>query len=150
MSLRARLLIGLIVVTAAGLVIAGVVTYEAERSFLVSRVDAQFNQAAINGFEDYVDARLHLHKGPAADENDARFPGGPPGLHGGPGGTLTTSERHDRDLRRGERHAERARRIRRHRRVLPEGHVAAIPISSVAGPRLITVDSRPGRRCSTA
>ena len=34
----------------------------------------QFNQAAINGFEDYVDARLHLRKGPAADENERQVP----------------------------------------------------------------------------
>ena len=92
MSLRARLLIGLVVLTAAGLVIAGIVTYAAERSFLVSRVDQQFNRRAINGFEDYVDAPLGLRKGPPAGRrrHASRSPPDPAGrAAGGPGGTLT-------------------------------------------------------------
>jgi two-component system, OmpR family, sensor kinase len=41
MSLRARLVIGLLAVTALGLVIAGAVTYAEQRSFLQDRVDQQ-------------------------------------------------------------------------------------------------------------
>ncbi|MGA3361018.1 MAG: HAMP domain-containing sensor histidine kinase [Solirubrobacteraceae bacterium] len=62
MSLRARLLLGLVVLTAAGLLIAGVVTYAAERSFLVSRVDQQLTGTTINSFEDYLDVQLGLTK----------------------------------------------------------------------------------------
>ena len=40
MSLRTRLLVGLVVLTAAGLLVAGVVTYSAERSFLLGQVNA--------------------------------------------------------------------------------------------------------------
>ena len=65
MSLRARLLIGLISLTAAGLVIAGLVTYAAERSFLVSRVDTLFSKTTINGFEDTLDQELGLTNGGA-------------------------------------------------------------------------------------
>jgi len=67
-SLRARLLAGLVVLTAAGLVIAGLVTYAAERSFLVSRIDSQLRSSTtINGFEDYLDQQLGLKKpGPGA------------------------------------------------------------------------------------
>jgi two-component system OmpR family sensor kinase len=92
-SLRGRLLIGLVVLTTAGLAVAGIVTYAAERSFLVSRVDQQFNAIAINGFEDYVDAQLGLRKGPsgAPVQGGAQpFPEGPDGPGGrGPGGRLT-------------------------------------------------------------
>ena len=41
MSLRARLLIGLVVLAAVGLVAAGLATYEEQRSFLYARVDQQ-------------------------------------------------------------------------------------------------------------
>src|SRR5579862_7984815 len=93
MSLRARLLLGLVVLTAAGLAVAGIVTYAAERSFLVSRVDGLFNQSSINGFEDYVDSQLHLRKGPfKGSEGDGGFPqphgGGP--FPGGGNGIATT------------------------------------------------------------
>jgi two-component system OmpR family sensor kinase len=82
MSLRARLLVGLVVLTAAGLVIAGVITYAAERSFLVSRVDTLFTATTILGFEDTLDAELGLKPGGGAN------PGTGPGTQGGgfPGG----------------------------------------------------------------
>jgi len=41
MSLRARLLVGLVVLAAAGLTVVGVVTYAEQRSFLLQRVDQQ-------------------------------------------------------------------------------------------------------------
>ena len=62
MSLRARLLIGLILVTAAGLVIAGVVTYAAERSFLIGQVD-QAVVSSTNAIEDQVDISAGLRRG---------------------------------------------------------------------------------------
>ena len=89
MSLRTRLLIGLVVLTAAGLLIAGVVTYAAERSFLVSRVDQQL-VGNVNSFEDVLDTDLKLVKGGpgAGGSGQPLFPqfGGPgPGGGGGPG-----------------------------------------------------------------
>jgi two-component system OmpR family sensor kinase len=81
MSLRARLLIGLIALTAAGLVIAGVVTYAAERSYLVSRVDSQLSGSTINSFEDFLDRQLGV----------AKAGGGlTPGAGGGAGGGFGT------------------------------------------------------------
>jgi two-component system OmpR family sensor kinase len=84
MSLRARLLIGLVVLTAAGLAVAGAVTYAAERSFLVSRVDTLLSSSTINGFEDYLDARLDLRDGAGSANAGA---GGGLGS-AGPGGGL--------------------------------------------------------------
>ena len=75
MSLRARLLIGLILLTAAGLLVAGLVTYAAERSFLVSRIDQQLT-GNVDSFEDVLDNDLGLAKavlGPGG--------GGPPLIH---------------------------------------------------------------------
>jgi two-component system OmpR family sensor kinase len=87
-SLRARLLIGLILLTAAGLLVAGVVTYAAERSFLISRIDQQLT-GNINSFEDSLDNDLGLAKaGPAAGGGGAPlFPQGSGGgpAPGGPG-----------------------------------------------------------------
>jgi hypothetical protein len=40
-SLRARLLIGLIALVAVGLAVVGVVTYTEQRSFLLTRLDQQ-------------------------------------------------------------------------------------------------------------
>jgi len=83
-SLRARLLVGLVVLTAAGLAVAGIVTYAAERSFLVARVDQQFTSDSINGFEDWFDSHAGLrHPQPGASGAGERFPsdqgGRPPG-----------------------------------------------------------------------
>ena len=85
MSLRARLLVGLVVLTAAGLVIAGVVTYAAERSFLVSRVDQQLT-GNVNSFEDVLDGDLGLVKAAAPGGGGGGFGGAPlfPGSGGGP------------------------------------------------------------------
>ena len=92
MSLRARLMIGLVVVAGVGLAIAGFVTYTEERSYLVSRVDAQFNSTEVDNFETYIDHQLGLRKSPPSDQpnpGDPLFPGGaggPPGR--GPMGVL--------------------------------------------------------------
>ncbi|HWE10735.1 MAG TPA: HAMP domain-containing sensor histidine kinase [Solirubrobacteraceae bacterium] len=45
MSLRARLLVGMVALVATGLAVAAVVTYEEQRSFLLSRVDQQVESA---------------------------------------------------------------------------------------------------------
>jgi two-component system OmpR family sensor kinase len=47
LSLRARLLIGLVALTVIGLAVAAVVTYEEERSFLLTRVDQQVGDSRI-------------------------------------------------------------------------------------------------------
>jgi two-component system, OmpR family, sensor kinase len=86
MSLRARLLIGLILLTAAGLLIAGFVTYAAERSFLVSRADQQLTDN-VSSFEDVLDHQLGLVKaGPGGGGGQPLFPQGGPGPGAGAGG----------------------------------------------------------------
>jgi two-component system, OmpR family, sensor kinase len=79
-SLRARLIAGLLALTAAGLLVAGVVTYLEQRSFLLDRVDQQALAAA--------PALAHQ-----LDEQGVRPPGGGSFGHepshgpgGGPGG----------------------------------------------------------------
>jgi two-component system OmpR family sensor kinase len=47
LSLRARLLIGLVVLTVVGLTVAAVVIYEEQRSFLLTRVDQQVGDSRI-------------------------------------------------------------------------------------------------------
>jgi two-component system OmpR family sensor kinase len=47
MSLRARLLIGMVVLVAAGLAATAIVTYEEQRSFLLDRVDQQVQSALV-------------------------------------------------------------------------------------------------------
>ena len=47
MSLRARLLVGMVVLVAAGLAVAAVATYEEQRSFLLDRVDQQVQSGLV-------------------------------------------------------------------------------------------------------
>jgi two-component system OmpR family sensor kinase len=47
MSLRARLLLGMVVLVAAGLAVAAVTTYEEQRSFLLNRVDQQVQSGLV-------------------------------------------------------------------------------------------------------
>jgi hypothetical protein len=47
LSLRARLLMGLVALTVIGLAVAAVVTYEEQRSFLLTRVDQQVGDSRI-------------------------------------------------------------------------------------------------------
>ena len=49
MTLRARLLVGLLVLAAAGLAVAGGVTYQEQKGFLLDRVDAQLRSAGPGG-----------------------------------------------------------------------------------------------------
>ena len=86
MSLRARLLIGLVVLTGAGLLVAGLATYSAERSFLYDRVDSQV-VASVGAIEAQVDVSAGLRKAPL---NGATGPGGGATAGHGVGGTATT------------------------------------------------------------
>jgi two-component system OmpR family sensor kinase len=47
MSLRARLLLGMVVLVAAGLAVAAITTYEEQRSFLLNRVDQQVQSGLV-------------------------------------------------------------------------------------------------------
>jgi two-component system, OmpR family, sensor kinase len=89
-SLRARLLAGLVVLAAAGLAIAGFVTYRAERSFLLDRLNSQL-VASIPSVEDLVDHKNHLdgepqgrHANPVGEEQFENAGGAPPGAHAPP------------------------------------------------------------------
>jgi two-component system, OmpR family, sensor kinase len=94
-SLRARLVIGLLVLAAAGLIVAGAVTYAEQRSFLFDRVDQQAHAAlpAVSHELDLQGANVPGYEpdqGPFGGERDGRPPppGGPgaPGDRGAPGG----------------------------------------------------------------
>ncbi len=67
MSLRARLLVGMVVLVAAGLAAAGIVTYEEQRSFLLDRVDQQVESAL-------VPLAFQLRVGTAGDRRPADRP----------------------------------------------------------------------------
>jgi two-component system OmpR family sensor kinase len=73
MSLRARLLAGLLALAAIGLMVLGGVTYAEQRSFLLQRIDEQARSAA-----PLVGRQLEL--------NGIVAPGEDPGDHFGPGG----------------------------------------------------------------
>ena len=87
MSLRARLLVGLVVLVAAGLLVAGIVTYTAERSFLVARVDQQVAGEPISSFEDSSTASSALAQRRSAGHRRSRrrLGGGPRALRRRPG-----------------------------------------------------------------
>ena len=76
-SLRARLLAGLLALTAAGMLIAGAVTYAEQRSFSYQRVDEQTR-----------DAPFLLARELDAGDGDGGRAGGPDGPGGGASGPL--------------------------------------------------------------
>jgi two-component system OmpR family sensor kinase len=81
-SLRARLLVGLVVLVAAGLAVAGVATYAAQRSFLYNRVDQQV-VAAVRP----IALELSGVGGvPPQGGQQSGAPGAPPAGATGPGG----------------------------------------------------------------
>ncbi len=86
MSLRARLMAGLLALSAAGLLTLAAITYAEQRSFLESRVDQQA-RAAIPAVARALDERGATTPG-ARTPPDARGPDGrpPDGPGGGPGG----------------------------------------------------------------
>ncbi|HEY5390312.1 MAG TPA: HAMP domain-containing sensor histidine kinase [Solirubrobacteraceae bacterium] len=137
MSLRARLLIGLVVVTAVGLIVAGVVTYAAERSFLIKRVDQELI-SNVHAFEDQVDSQFHLQKrppgGPGSDNDFPDNPGGPGGPPFLPGGTYAIYRPPTGEPRTS---------IVLHS-LSPPVVPASVPISTPSHPHLITVNSASG------
>jgi two-component system OmpR family sensor kinase len=76
-SLRTRLLVGLVGLTAAGLLVAGVVTYRAERSFLVGQVDRQVRNS-LSPVELQVDREAHLEAAAGAPRTPAAAFGAEP------------------------------------------------------------------------
>jgi len=89
-SLRARLLVGLVVLAAIGLLIAGYVTYREERSFLLGQVNSEV-LASFNTVEDQVDYQDHLGHGggpagtfPAGQDGDSGEAAQPPYGQGPP------------------------------------------------------------------
>jgi two-component system, OmpR family, sensor kinase len=87
MSLRARLLTGMVALVAAGLTVAAFVTYEEQRSFLLDRVDQQVQAALVPlAFQLRLDNRIGIN--PAGRRfGGTRLPRGrPPGL--GPAAAL--------------------------------------------------------------
>ncbi len=87
-SLRTRLVVGLVLLTATGLAVVGAITYAAERSFLLNRVDQQL-RSSINAVSIALDDR-------GFSVGDANTKGAPDGGGGrGPDGhggdrTITT------------------------------------------------------------
>jgi two-component system, OmpR family, sensor kinase len=142
MSLRARLLVGMVVLVAAGLAAAAIVTYEEQRSFLLDRVDQQVESALVP-----LSFRLRpstatgtgRSRRPLPQQPFARRPGGlgpasalPPGTFGeimGPNG-----------------HVLRRRTFSYGERTGPQPSFPAHPPLSRPGssPRLFTVHSQDG------
>ena len=88
-SLRTRLLAGVLVLAAAGLVLMGVVTYAEQRSFLQGRVDQEARSAvgALSQALDRAGFRPAAPSGLGPDGGEER-PGGPGGGPGEPGVNL--------------------------------------------------------------
>jgi two-component system OmpR family sensor kinase len=92
MSLRARLVVGLLALAALGLLVAGAVTYAEQKSFLLDRIDRQTHaalpavsrQLSQNGANvpGYADPRLGLDGGQDAGEHDPAAANLPPGTFG--------------------------------------------------------------------
>lgn len=86
-SLRARLILGLLVLAAAGLVLAGAITYAGQRAFLIDRVDQQARgalPAVARAFEAQGISDPAAPAAPGAPEGDRTGDGRPGGL--GPAG----------------------------------------------------------------
>ena len=80
MSLRARLLAGLILIAAAGLLLLGGIVYAEQRSFVTDRLDEQ-----VRGAPPALAHQLDEQRGGGAADGGG-FGGGAPRRHGGPGG----------------------------------------------------------------
>ena len=72
-SLRGRLVAGVLVLAAAGMLLVGAITYASQRSFLLDRVDSQLTSAM---FRAPAPAR---GRRPAVSVADKRRDGPPPG-----------------------------------------------------------------------
>lgn len=88
MTLRARLIATLFVLTTVAMLVLATVTYTAQRSALLEQVDGQLRSAAagVSRELDRLDGRagnpLPLPGGPVPDGDDARGPSLPPGTYG--------------------------------------------------------------------
>jgi two-component system, OmpR family, sensor kinase len=80
-SLRARLLTGVLLLSAAGLVLLGVLIYAEQRSFLYDRVDQEV-RAAVPALSQALDAAGYL---PAGESQPTQPGGGPGGARSGGG-----------------------------------------------------------------
>ncbi|HWH12812.1 MAG TPA: HAMP domain-containing sensor histidine kinase [Solirubrobacteraceae bacterium] len=84
MSLRARLLVGLVALVAAGLVTVGAITYAEQRSFLLQRVDQEVTAATPRVSHD-LDGSNHGAPPAGFGQGGGYAPGGfPAGESGGP------------------------------------------------------------------
>src|SRR5919108_1691197 len=81
-SLRARLLAAVLVLSAAGLLLLGAITYAEQRSFLLDRVDQQARAAPPAVARALGDAGVGPKLPDRDRDHDRR--GGPPGGPGGP------------------------------------------------------------------
>ncbi len=139
MSLRGRLLVLLVGLSALGLAVVGSVSYAALRSYLSARVDKQVVQAV---FE--VEHKL-------SDPSDQDGPGGPggPGGSGGPGGPQIPEGTYGA-LREAGGHVvdDTTLAFASNRRRVKPDLPATLPLTRDLGdPRLVDVDARgaPGR-----
>ena len=85
-SLRARLLVAVLALTACGLLLAGAITYVEQRSFQYDRVDQQL-RASILGVGHRLDQETGGPPGDYGDPDEHRGGGGGPRLRH-PGGDL--------------------------------------------------------------
>ena len=85
MSLRARLIIGVVALTTVGLIVAGAVTYAEQRDFLFGRVDQQAD-AALPVVRRELEEEGIVGHGAGAGSLDVGGPGGRPRPGRGPGG----------------------------------------------------------------
>jgi two-component system OmpR family sensor kinase len=140
-SLRARLLLGLVTITAVGLIVAGLVTYAAERSFLIKRVDQEL-VGNVRAFEDQVDAQLHLQKSPPDNPDFGDdFPGNPHGPEN-PGGGVAFLPQGTYAIYRPPHGKSRSMHVLES--LSPPVVPASIALSTPTHTHLITVDSAAG------
>jgi two-component system OmpR family sensor kinase len=85
MSLRARLLVGLVALVAAGLVTVGVVTYTEQRSFLLARIDQEASMATETVSHDLDCRGVNVPAATNTPIGRGPGPGAPPFDRGGPG-----------------------------------------------------------------
>jgi two-component system OmpR family sensor kinase len=161
MSLRARLLAGLVALAAAGLVVVGVVTYAEQRSFLLQRVDQQViaaPQSVSRALDDAgVNVPGHTQAGfgqaglgqPRGSPGASPAPrggsaanGGPPGGGVGPGPRVSLPPGTYAQRRDASGHSVGSRPFTYGQRALaPPRLPAQIPLSTPGHERLITVGS---------
>lgn len=141
MSIRARLLAGLVSLAAVGLGVAAVVTYEEQRTFLSSRVDQQVLTAL-----GPILTRLGVSGGSVGARVPPRAPPGRPRALAGRGpAAFLTSEIYGELLSADGKVLKRPVTVGFGASSSPPALPAALPISRLgSGLRLFTVDSKAG------